>query len=350
MLRVSRATFLSSAIKNNCLNGKQIQRFFNKTPPVPPQIPRKRTTITDVFNKYKKNIPITMVTAYDYPSAVHVNDSDIDILLVGDSVGMVELGYDTTVPVTLDDMLHHCKAVARGANRPFLVGDLPFGTYEVDEADGVRAAIRLMKEGNMQMVKLEGHFPEVVRKMVKAGVPVMGHVGLTPQRIAVMGGFKPQGRTLKEAKEIYNAALDLERAGASAIVIECVPEVLAEFITKNLKIPTIGIGAGSKTSGQVLVFHDLTGMMQHPHHKQVTPRFCKRYSSAGEVIQQALQEYHEEVTTKRFPTSQYCPYVIPDDQWKSFLQLNSPINDETDLYPPKNSSNHVDDNPEIKLY
>lgn len=203
-----------------------------------------------------------MVTAYTYPSAVHVDAADIDVLLVGDSVGMVELGYDTTLPVTVDDMIYHCKAVSRGAERALLVADLPFGSYEASPQVAYATAIRFLKECGMDCVKLEGgaQLAEHVRVLVRGGVAVMGHIGLTPQRVSVLGGFRAQGKTLEAAQLLLADALALQEAGCFSLVIECVPAEVAELISRTLRIPTIGIGAGRHTDGQVLVFHDLLGM------------------------------------------------------------------------------------------
>ncbi|KAH7282914.1 hypothetical protein KP509_35G053100 [Ceratopteris richardii] len=234
-----------------------------------PQDPVKRVTLRHLASKYTKKKPITMLTAYDYPSAVHVDQAGIDICLVGDSVGMVVHGHDTTLPVTMDDMLLHCRAVARGARRSLLVGDLPFGSYEQSPSQAVANATRLLKEGGMDAVKLEGGYGSRVtaaKAIVEAGIAVMGHVGLTPQAISALGGFRPQGQTSSGAKMVLEHALALQESGCFAIVLECLPSPVSAAITSALKIPTIGIGAGSKCSGQVLVYHDILGMMQHPHY------------------------------------------------------------------------------------
>lgn len=249
----------------------------------------RRVTLRTLRDKYKRGEPISMVTAYDYPSAVHVDEAGIDMLLVGDSVAMVVHGHDTTLPVTMDEMLSHCKAVARGARRAFLVGDMPFGSVEVSPEHAVQSAIRMMKEGGMDAVKIEGGFStrvKAVRSVVEAGVAVVGHVGLTPQAISVLGGFRPAAQSASEALRVIKEAKALEAAGCFSVVLECVPALVAAAVTRELGIPTIGIGAGGGTSGQVLVYHDLLGMMQHPHHAKVTPKFCKQYSAVGAVIQE----------------------------------------------------------------
>lgn len=258
-----------------------------------------------------------MVTAYDYPSAVHVDDAGIDMLLVGDSVAMVVHGYDTTLPITLDEMLVHCRAVSRGARRAFLVGDLPFGCVEASPEIAVHSAVRMMKEGNMDAVKIEGGFTnrvKAVSSVVEAGVAVVGHVGLTPQAISVLGGFRPAAQTAHEALRVVKEAKALAEAGCCAIVLECVPEVVAAAATQEINVPTIGIGAGAACSGQVLVYHDLLGMMQHPHHAKVTPKFCKRYATVGTVIQEALTRYAREVETRQFPSRKYSPYKMSDGE------------------------------------
>lgn len=257
-------------------------------------------------------VSLAVVTAYTYPSAVHVDAAGIDVILVGDSVGMVELGYDTTLPVTVADLIYHCKAVSRGADRALLVADLPFGSYESSPAAAYATAVRFLKETNMDCVKLEGGaaYAEHVRTLVDGGVAVMGHIGLTPQRISVLGGFRAQGKTVAAAKALLADALALEAAGAFAIVIECVPAEVAALLTRHLRIPTIGIGAGGGTSGQVLVYHDLLGMFQHAHHAKVTPSFCKTYAHVGNVIQQALDEYRRDVQESVFPGKDFAPYKL----------------------------------------
>jgi 3-methyl-2-oxobutanoate hydroxymethyltransferase len=252
-----------------------------------------------------------MVTAYDYPSAVHVDEAGIDLLLVGDSAAMVVHGHDTTLPISLEEMLVHCRAAARGARRAFLVGDLPFGSVEVSAAGAVASAVRMLKEGGMDAVKIEGGFPAraaAVGAVVEAGVAVMGHVGLTPQSISVLGGFRPAAQSAAEALRVVRHARALEAAGVFAVVLECVPEAVAAAVTAQLSVPTIGIGARSACSGQVLVYHDLLGMMQHPHHAKVTPKFCKQYAQVGAAIQGALGEYAREVAAREFPSRAFSPY------------------------------------------
>ncbi|GFP81325.1 3-methyl-2-oxobutanoate hydroxymethyltransferase 2 mitochondrial [Phtheirospermum japonicum] len=243
-----------------------------------PQNHFQRVTLTHLRQKHRKGELITMVTAYDYPSVVHLDTAGIDIYLVGDSGAMVVHGHDTTLPITVDEMLVHCRAVARGAKRPLLVGVLPFGSYESSTRQAVDTAVRFLKEGGMDAIKLEGGAPSRItaaKAIVEAGIAVMGHVGLTPQAISVLGGFRPQGRNVDSAVKVVETSIALQEAGCFAVVLECVPPPVAAAATSALQIPTIVIGAGPFCSGQVLVYHDLLGMLQHPHHAKVTPKFSK---------------------------------------------------------------------------
>lgn len=284
---------------------------------------RRKVTTLDIAILKRKKKPVTMVTAYDYPSAVHVDLAGFDILLVGDSVGMVELGYDTTLPVTLEDMIHHTRAVKRGAERPLIVTDMPFGTCEGEPYEALRNAQRLLKEGGADCVKIEGgrERAQTIRTLVSGGIAVMGHVGLRPQHISVLGGFRAQGRTASQAEQIIEDALAVQEAGAFAVVIECVPSPVAKQVTDLLQIPTIGIGAGPETSGQVLVYHDLLGMLQHPHHAQHVPKFCKRYADVGERIRIGLEEYREDVENRRFPTVEFSPYKMSAEETEKLEEL-----------------------------
>ncbi|KAL4373475.1 hypothetical protein HN51_007364 [Arachis hypogaea] len=285
------------------------------------QTPNQRTTLAQLRQKYKNLKPISMITAYDYPSAVHIDMTGIDICLVGDSASMVVHGHDTTLPITVDEMLVHCRAVARGAKNPMLVGDLPFGSYESSSDQAVDTAVRILKEGGMDAIKLEGGSPSRIvaaKAIVEAGIAVMGHVGLTPQAISVLGGFRPQGRNILSAVKVVETALALQEAGSFSIVLECVPAPVAAAATAALQIPTIGIGAGPFCSGQVLVYHDLLGMLQHPHHAKVTPKFCKQYARIGDVINKALLEYKEDVMNGSFPDAHYSPYKISEADVEGF--------------------------------
>jgi len=265
-----------------------------------------------------------MSTAYNYPQALHVDRAEIDILLVGDSLGMVELGYSTTQPVTMDEMLHHAKAVSRGCEKSLMVGDLPFGSYEICDEEAVRNAHRFVKESSMDCVKLEGgggRRRETVRRIVESGVAVMGHIGLTPQAISVIGGFRAQGRTARKARDLLDEALGLQDAGAFAIVLECVPDVVGKAITEALEIPTIGIGAGRHTNGQVLVYHDMLGLMSHPHHQQFVPKFCKQYASLGDGVGDGLMKFRQEVEKGEFPSEEYSPYSMSAEEEQRFKAL-----------------------------
>lgn len=290
---------------------------------------RKKVTVMEVQKMFREKKPVTMVTAYTYPSAVHVDTAEIDILLVGDSLGMVELGYDTTLPVTMEHMIYHCQAVARGAQRPLLLADMPFGSYEQSSEHAYNNAIRFLKEAGMDAIKLEGGemLAPTVKSLVQGGVAVMGHIGLTPQRISVLGGFRAQGRTLQAAKQLIRDAQALQEAGAFALLVECVPPEVAQAITESVSIPTIGIGAGPHVSGQVLVYHDLLGMMQHAHHAKVAPMFVKRYANVGEVIQKALEEYKKDVETGVFPGKDFSPYkMLPQEaaEFKAWIKEAKP--------------------------
>ena len=289
---------------------------------VPP--PPRRWTLGDIRRAYARRVPICVVTAYNYPQAVHADLAEMDIVLVGDSVGMVELGYPTTQFVTLEQMLHHAQAVARGCHRALIVADMPFGSYEVSVADAMRNVMRMIREGHVQAVKMEGgrRIAATVRACVQqAGVAVMGHCGLLPQTVSALGGFRSYGKNAAEAQACLEDALALQDAGAFSVVLECVPERLARAITAALEVPTIGIGAGAGTSGQVLVYHDLCGLLSHPHHAKVTPKFCKRFARAGEVIQEALERYRDEVKHGAFPAAEHSPYSIPDREWERFATV-----------------------------
>ncbi|XP_020585696.1 3-methyl-2-oxobutanoate hydroxymethyltransferase 1, mitochondrial-like [Phalaenopsis equestris] len=281
-----------------------------------PQLEGQRVTLNQLRQKYRRSEPITVVTAYDYPSAVHVDVAGIDVCLVGDSASMVIHGHDTTLPISLDEMLVHCRAVARGASRPLLVGDLPFGSYESSSSQAVNTAVRVLKEGGMDAIKLEGGAPSMIsaaKAIVEAGIAVMGHVGLTPQAISVLGGFRPQGKTICSAVKVVENAIALQEAGCFSVVVECVPAPVAAATTSALQIPTIGIGAGPYCSGQVLVYHDLLGMLQHPHHAKVTPKFCKQYGRVGDIINKSLSDFKHEVENRVFPGPSHTPYKISAD-------------------------------------
>jgi 3-methyl-2-oxobutanoate hydroxymethyltransferase len=257
---------------------------------------------------------IVMVTAYDAPGARLAEEAGIDILLVGDTAGMVVLGHDSTVPVTMDEMLFLTRTVVRAVDRPIVVGDMPFGSYNVSDEDAVRNAVRFVKEGGADVVKLEGAGPSLSRvaAIVAAGIPVMGHVGLTPQTETMLGGFKTQGRTAAKARRLLSDALALEAAGCFSIVLEAVPTPVAARITEALTVPTIGIGAGAECDGQVLVYHDLLGLTEGR-----APRFVKRYANLAEEIRHALGTYGAEVRGGTYPAREHT-YAMPEDELELF--------------------------------
>ncbi len=263
---------------------------------------RKKVTIPELHEKKKKGEKIVMITSYDYPMTQIVNEADIDIILVGDSLGMVVQGLESTVPVTMDEIIYHCKCVMRANKHAFVVGDMPFLSYEVSVEEAVRNAGRIMKEGGVDAVKLEGgvRMADRVEAIVRAGIPVMGHIGLTPQSVSLLGGFKVQGKSMDSARNIIEDAIALEQAGVFSIILECVPSGLAEIITKRVSVPTIGIGAGPYCDGQVLVLHDMLGLF-----KRFKPRFVKTYTELYDIILKALEEYRDEVKSGGFPTSEH---------------------------------------------
>ncbi len=268
----------------------------------------KNTAATFAAAKAKGE-KLSMLTAYDYSTAKLEDESGINGILVGDSLGNVVLGYEDTVSVTMEDMIHHGAAVARGAKNALVVVDMPFMSYEVTVEEAVRNAGRLMKEGRAGAVKLEGgvRVAEQIRAIVKAGIPVMGHIGLTPQSINVFGGFKVQGKSEEAARALLADAKAVEEAGAFAVVIEAVPAALAQMITDAVSIPTIGIGAGAGCDGQILVYQDMLGMFS-----DFTPKFVKRYANVGEVMREAFANYAAEVASGAFPAEEHT-YKIKDD-------------------------------------
>lgn len=257
-----------------------------------------KVTIGDLQKKMQAGQKITMMTAYDYPTASLVDQAEIDTVLVGDSLGMVVLGYDSTVPVTMDEMIHHCKAVCRGASRAFVIGDMPFMSYQVSIEKAVENAGRFIKEAGCECVKLEGgtEMVPVVEAICTAGIPVCAHIGLTPQTATKLSGFKVQGKDAEGARKLVQSARDLEKAGAFMIVLECIPDPVAKRITETLTIPTIGIGAGRDCDGQVLVYHDLVGLFE-----RFTPKMVKQYVNLAPQIRDALIQYKQEVEDGTFP-------------------------------------------------
>lgn len=281
-----------------------------------PAAERQKMTIPDLLAK-KNSQPITMVTAYDYSSALLVDRAGMDMILVGDSLGMVMMGLESTTPVTMDIMLHHCRMVARGTKSAFLVGDMPFMSYQISTTEAVRNAGRFLQEAGMEAVKLEGGqvVAERIRAIVAGGIPVVGHIGLTPQSVTSLGGYKVQGKTAVSAHKLWQDAEALQEAGCFSLVLEAVPAKIAAEISQRLEIPTIGIGAGVGCDGQVLVFHDMLGLFD-----KFTPKFVKQYAQIGEQISQALAAYRDEVQTGAFPAAEHS-FAIPEAEFEDFLGL-----------------------------
>jgi 3-methyl-2-oxobutanoate hydroxymethyltransferase len=277
---------------------------------------RKKVTTLTLRQKKERGEAITMLTAYDYPTALAMDKAGIDAILVGDSLGMVVLGYDNTLPVTMEEMLHHSRAVARGAKTALLIGDMPFMSYQVSVEEAVRNAGRFLQNGGMDAVKLEGGGERVdaIRAITGAGIPVMGHLGLTPQSVHQLGGFRAQGKTAIAAKRLMEDAILLEEAGCFSIVLESVPARLAELISKKISIPTIGIGAGAGCDGQVLVTHDLLGLFG-----RFTPKFVKKYASFHSEMQRAFADYIEDVETKHFPAQEHT-VEMDAKEWEALLK------------------------------
>jgi 3-methyl-2-oxobutanoate hydroxymethyltransferase len=277
--------------------------------PAPGKLP-----ITELAEMKARGEKIVMVTAYDAPSARLADAAGVDLILVGDSAAMVVLGHESTVPATVDELIVLTRAVTRGARRPLVVADLPFGSFQVSDQGAVENAVRFVKEAGAEAVKLEGGtaMASRVHAIVSAGIPVMGHIGLTPQSATALGGFKAQGRTAAKARQLYEDALALEDAGCFAIVLEAVPAEVAARVTEALHVPTIGIGAGAACDGQVLVWHDMLGLYEGR-----APRFVKRYAELAPTIVDALASYADEVRHGRFPEEQHT-YSIPAEELELF--------------------------------
>src|SRR6266849_10107490 len=275
-----------------------------------PELLQRKSTAADSTNKKK----ITCLTAYDYPTARLMDDAGVDVVLVGDSVAMVVLGYESTLPLTMEEALHHTKAVRRGVQRALVVADMPFGTYQGDVNEALQNAVRFVKEAGAEAVKVEGgeRRLEVIARLTEAEIPVMGHVGLTPQSVHAMGGYRVQGKTTGGAEQLLRDARAVEAAGAFAVVLEAVPRALAAQITHELRIPTIGIGAGPDCDGQILVVHDLLGLTFDQ-----TPKFARKYANVGEVISNAVRSYCEDVRNGSFPSdseSYHSGKTVKDDK------------------------------------
>jgi len=276
---------------------------------------RKKVTTLSLKQKKARGEPITMLTAYDFATAQAIDRAGFDMILVGDSLGMVVLGYANTLPVTMEEMLHHCRAVARGASTALLVGDMPFMSYQVSVPEALRNAGRFLQEGGMESVKLEGGRErlEAVRAIVGAGIPVMGHLGLTPQSVHQFGGFRAQGTTVAAARRLLEDALLLQDAGCFSLVLESVPGRLARKVSEQLEIPTIGIGAGPGCDGQVLVTHDLLGLFD-----RFTPRFVKKYADLHSEMARAFAAFKDDIVARTFPAPEHT-VEMPEEEWEAFV-------------------------------
>jgi 3-methyl-2-oxobutanoate hydroxymethyltransferase len=293
---------------------------LSKSPAALASAERKKVTTATFRSKKSRGEPIIMLTAYDYPTALAEDQAGIDSILVGDSLAMVVLGYQNTLPVTMEEMLHHCRAVSRGAKFALLIGDMPFMSYQVSTQEAVRNAGRFLQEAGMEAVKLEGgrERVEAVRAITAAGIPVMGHLGLTPQSVNQFGGFRPQGKSAPAAKRLLEDALLLEEAGCFSLVLESVPSQLAELVSRRLSIPTVGIGAGAGCDGQVLVTHDLLGLFD-----RFTPKFVKKYANFHAEMERAFGEFASDVRSHAFPAAQHSVEMDPAE-WAQLVQEVEP--------------------------
>ena len=275
-----------------------------------------KVTLHQLQAMKERGEPITMLTAYDYPTALLVDQAGIDLILVGDSLGMVVHGFENTLPVTMDMMVLHCQAVRRGTRRALLVADMPFMSYQTGVPDALRNAARLLAEGGADAVKLEGgeRIAGTVQALVETGIAVMGHIGLTPQSVSALGGFKVQGNTVAAARRLLEDARALEAAGVFSLVLEAVPARLAALITQTVKVPTIGIGAGGGCDGQVLVTHDLLGL-----YERLTPKFARRYAHLADAMRQAFAAFRQEVLARAFPAPEH-EFTIADEVWEALLR------------------------------
>jgi len=282
-----------------------------KISPVPLVENRKKITTKVIQQKKDRGDPISMLTAYDYPTSFIMDRAGIDSILVGDSLGMVVLGYENTLRVTMEEMLHHCRAVARGAQFALLIGDMPFMSYQISVEEAVKNAGRFLQEGGMDAIKLEGgrERADTIRAIISAGIPVVGHIGLTPQSVNLFGGFRAQGKTAAAAKRLYEDAILLQEAGCFSLVLESVPGRLAELISDKLDIPTVGIGAGKGCDGQVLVTHDLLGLFD-----RFTPKFVRKYADLFSEMERAFGDFVTDINAGSFPASKHT-VEMPDDEW-----------------------------------
>jgi 3-methyl-2-oxobutanoate hydroxymethyltransferase len=288
--------------------------------PDAPEVDRLPVTLPQLQEHKRLGEPIVMVTAYDHPSAVVAEEAGVDLVLVGDSAANNVLGYADTVPISVEEMLMLARAVRRGLHTPFMVGDLPFGSYEASDEQAVRTAQRFVKEAGCDAVKLEGGGASVqrARAIVAAGIPVMGHVGLTPQTATALGGYRAQGRTAERALQVARDAMALQEAGCFALVFEAIPAAVSELFMERMEIPVIGIGAGPATDGQVLVFHDLLGI-----HDPVRIRFVKRYADLKSQMVEAVREYADDVRTHRFPGPEHTYSIDPEELTALRAELGS---------------------------
>lgn len=285
-----------------------------------------KVTIHTLRTMKQRGERISVLTAYDYPTALMLDQSGIDMILVGDSLGMVVHGFENTLPVTMDMMIMHCQAVRRGTQRAFLVGDMPFMSYQTSLEEAKRNAGRFLAEGGVDAVKLEGgqHMAETVRALVEIGIAVQGHIGLTPQSVSALGGFKVQGKSLDAARKLIDEARILEEAGAFSIVLEAVPAQLATLVSRKISIPTIGIGAGAGCDGQVLVSHDLLGLFD-----RFTPKFVRQYAQIGQAMRDAFTAYRDDVQAGSFPASEHS-FSMQDEVWQAIESELNPDNRAAD--------------------
>lgn len=278
-----------------------------------------KVTISDVLKAKAEGRKLVMMTAYDYPFGLLADEAGVDIVLIGDSLGMVVMGLDGTVEVTMEHMIHHIRAVVRGCKGPFVIGDMPFMSYNTSIPEAIRNAGRLMKEGGCDAIKLEGgvDFASTIEAIVKAGIPVQGHIGLTPQTASALGGFKMQGRDAAAAKQIIDDAKALEKAGVFSMILEAVPAPLGKLVAEAVQVPVIGIGAGPDVDGQVLVTHDMVGLFD-----KFVPKFVKQYTKIRPIILEALQAYKQDVTDVSFPAEEHS-FKMPDEALTQLKQMIS---------------------------
>ncbi|KAK9467244.1 3-methyl-2-oxobutanoate hydroxymethyltransferase [Lipomyces arxii] len=303
-------------VATQCCRQQAIRWSSHSTPDVGPS-QRSKVTLHAIRNMYRKKIPISALTVHDFPSAMVADRAGVDLVLVGDSLAMVALGYESTNYLSMDEMLYHCRAVARGSKAPFIVADLPFGTYEVSPQQALASSIQLVRDGHAEAVKLEGgsEMAETVRAITVTGIPVLGHIGLTPQRSTSLGGFRVQGKTAAEAESLAQSARDLQDAGCFGVVLEAMPAEVADYVTNSITIPTIGIGAGSGCDGQILVQLDMLGNFD-----RFTPKFVKKYANNFSTNVDAIENYVNDVKSKDFPSLEHT-YPMSDTELEKLKKL-----------------------------